>query len=329
MPQALAHPLGRRAFAAALGALALPGHASGAADAWPSRPVKIIAPVPPGGATDRMARLLAHEYGKIFRQSFVVDNRGGGGGGIGTAVVAKAPADGYTLLLTGVFNTINASLLQQPFDYLQDFVHIASAFQGPNVLVVRPDFPAKTVAELVALAKAEPGKIDFASAGNGTSGHLTMEIFQRAAGIRLTHIAYKGGGPALQDVLSGVAPMLATNQDTLLPHVRAGKLRALAVTSEKRNPAYPDVPSFVECGYPDLVVTSWGGLDAPRGTPAAIVERLNAATTQAMQMPELRRQVEAEGWEVFTGSPASFDAFVRDETRRWGRIIQSAGIRAS
>jgi tripartite-type tricarboxylate transporter receptor subunit TctC len=307
-------------------ALALPALAQ---TPYPDRPVKLIIPYAAGGATDVLGRVLAMALGEKLGQPVVVENKPGASTVLAAGQVAKAPADGYTLLLTGVFNTINASLLQQPFDYLQDFVHIASAFQGPNVLVVRPDFPAKTVAELVALAKAEPGKIDFASAGNGTSGHLTMEIFQRAAGIRLTHIAYKGGGPALQDVLSGVAPMLATNQDTLLPHVRAGKLRALAVTSEKRNPVYPDVPSFVECGYPDLVVTSWGGLDAPRGTPAAIVERLNAATTQAMQMPEVRRQVEAEGWEVFTGSPASFDAFVRDETRRWGRIIQSAGIRAS
>jgi tripartite-type tricarboxylate transporter receptor subunit TctC len=193
--------------------------------------------------------------------------------------------------------------------------------------VVRPDFPANSVGELVAAAKAKPGSLDFASAGSGTSGHLTMEVFQRSAGIKLNHVAYKGGAPAMQDLLAGVIHMMATNQDAVLPQVKAGKLKALAVTSVQRNPAFPGVPSFVEAGFKDMVVTSWGVFDAPRSTPPAVVERLRAATLKALKQPELRQPLEADGWVFIDTPPAEFAAFVRTETERWARIIQAAGIR--
>ncbi|MGJ7542018.1 Bug family tripartite tricarboxylate transporter substrate binding protein [Variovorax sp. LT1R16] len=319
----------RRALLLATGASLLPGLANAQpAAAWPNRPVRLIVPTAPGGASDRLARLLAHGMGPFLGQTFVVDNRGGAGGTLGTAVAAKSPADGYTLLFTGAFNTINPGLYAKlPYDYLNDFVHVAPMTQGPNVLVVRPDFGTATLAEFVARAKAQPGAIDFASGGNGTSGHLAMEMFQRAAGIRLNHVAYKGAAPALQDVLAGTVRVIALNQDTALPYLKAGKLKALAISSVQRNPALPEVPSFKEAGFPDMVVTSWAGIDAPKGTPAAIVERIAAAVAHATRLPEVRQPLEADGWIPFDGTPAEFDAFVRKDAARWVQVIQSAGIR--
>lgn len=308
------------------GLAAWPG-AAGAQD-WPARPVRLVVPTSPGGASDRLARLLATGMGSYLGQTVVVDNKGGAGGTLGTAAVSKAPPDGYTLLLTGAFNTINPGLYAKlPYDYVNDFVHIAPMTQGPNVLVVRPDFPAATLADFVKHAKAQPGAVDFASGGNGTSGHLAMEMFQRAAGIRLNHIAYKGAAPALQDVLGGTVKVIALNQDTALPHLKAGRLKALAISSAQRNPALPDVPTFVEAGYPDMVITSWAGVDAPKGTPQAVIDRVAAAVAHAVRLPQVRQPLEADGWIAFDGSPAEFDAFVRKDASRWAEVIRAAQIR--
>lgn len=321
-------PLSRRSLLLAMGASALPGIAGAQAGDWPNKPVRLLVPTAPGGASDRLARLLATGLSRQLGQSFVVENRGGAGGTLGTAVVAKAPADGYTLLFTGAFNTINPGLYPKlPYDYLDDFVHVAPMTQGPNVLVLRPDFNAANLAEFVARAKAKPGAVDFASGGNGTSGHLAMEMFQRAAGIRLNHVAYKGAAPALQDVLGGTVSVIALNQDTALPYIKAGKLKAVAISSAQRNPALPDVPTFAESGFPTMVVTSWAGIDAPKGTPAAIVERLAGAVAQAMKLPEVRQPLETDGWIPFDATPMEFDAFVRKDAARWGEVIKSAGIR--
>lgn len=317
----------RRKVLQALGAAAVLPAAAYAQD-WPQRPLKIVVPVAAGGASDRLARLLATGLARELGQPVVVDNRGGAGGTLGAAAVAKAPADGYTLLFTGAFNTINPYLYAKlPYDYVNDFVHVAPMTQGPNVLVVRPDFPATTLAEFVAQAKAQPGRVDFASGGNGTSGHLAMEVFQRAAGIQLNHIAYKGAAPALQDVLGGTVRVMALNQDTALPHLKGGRLRALAVSSAQRNPALPEVPTFAEAGYPDMVITSWAGLDAPKGTPQAVIDRLAAASAKVARSPEVRQPLAADGWMPFDDTPAAFDAFVRQEAQRWGRVIQAAQIR--
>jgi tripartite-type tricarboxylate transporter receptor subunit TctC len=321
------NPLNRRTFALALGACTLPSLVLAQSEPWPSRAIKLVVPTAPGGTTDRLARMLALELSKSLGQPVVIDNRAGAGNSVGTALVAKAPADGYTLLFTGIFNTINPGLYPKlPYDYISDFVHVAPMTQGPIVLVARPDFSASTLAQLVALAKAKPGGIDFASGGSGTSGHLTMELFQRTANVKLNHVAYKGAAPALQDVLAGVVPMIALNQDTMLPLVKAGKLKAIAVTSQQRNALFADVPTFVEGGFTDMVVTSWAGLDAPKGTPAAIVERLNTATFKALQLPEMKQRLEADGWQVFASSPREFDTFVRGETERWTRVIKAANI---
>ncbi len=319
--------LNRRSFTLALSACTLPNLVMAQSEPWPSRPIKLVVPTAPGGTTDRLARMLALELSKNLGQPVVIDNRAGAGNSVGTAVVAKAPADGYTLLFTGIFNTINPGLYPKlPYDYINDFVHVAPMTQGPIVLVARPDFAANTLPQLVTQAKGKPGSIDFASGGSGTSGHLTMELFQRTSGIKLNHVAYKGAAPALQDVLAGVVPLIALNQDTMLPLVKAGKLKAIAVTSQQRNPLFADVPTFVEAGFPDMVVTSWAGLDAPKGTPAAIVERLNVATLKALQLPEMRQRLEGDGWQVFASSPREFDTFVRAETERWTRVIKAANI---
>ena len=316
----------RTLLGATLGAGLLPTWAH--AQDWPARPIKLVVPTAPGGASDRLARLLATGMGRFLGQPVVVDNRGGAGGTLGTATVAKALADGYTLLFTGAFNTINPGLYAKlPYDYVNDFVHVAPMTQGPNVLVVRPDFPAATLAEFVQHAKAQPGAVDFASGGNGTSGHLAMEMFQRAAGLRLNHIACKGAAPALQDVLGGTVRVISLNQDTALPHIKAGRLKALAISSAQRNPALPGVPTFAESGFPDMVVTSWAGLDAPRGTPQAVIDRLAAAVAHAVRQPEVRQPLEADGWMPFDGTPAEFDTFIRQDARRWAQVIQAANIR--
>jgi len=323
-------PRDRRAFMAALGAglAALPtlGHSQPAA--WPARPVKLIVPAAAGGASDRLGRMLAPDFLKALGQPLVVENRAGAGSTLGTSVVASAAPDGYTLLLSGVFNSIGAGLYKLKYDFLKDFIQVAPLAFGPNVLVARPEFPADSLAQLVARAKAEPGAINFASGGVGTSGHLTMEMFQHAAHIRFTHVAYKGGAPALQDVLAGVTPLMAINQDAALPYIKAGKLKALAVSSAQRNPAYPNVPTFVESGYSDVVAMSWGGVAVPRGTPAPVVEKLRAVVQAALQRPEIRAALEADGWVVASMTPAEFDAFVRNDTARMLRIIRDSNVSA-
>lgn len=323
-------PRDRRAFMAALGAglAALPTLGRSQPAAWPARPVKLIVPAAAGGASDRLGRMLAPDFLKALGQPLVVENRAGAGSTLGTSAVASAAPDGYTLLLSGVFNSIGAGLYKLKYDFLKDFIQVAPLAFGPNVLVARPEFPADSLAQLVARAKAEPGAINFASGGVGTSGHLTMEMFQHAAHIRFTHVAYKGGAPALQDVLAGVTPLMAINQDAALPYIKAGKLKALAVSSAQRNPAYPNVPTFVESGYSDVVAMSWGGVAVPRGTPAPVVEKLRAVVQAALQRPEIRAALEADGWVVASMAPAEFDAFVRNDTARMLRIIRDSNVSA-
>lgn len=320
----------RRAFMAALaaGLGSLPAISHAQASPWPSRPVKLIVPAAAGGASDRLGRMLAADFVKALGQPLVVENRAGAGSTLGTGAVAGAAPDGYTLLLSGVFNSIGGGLYKLKYDFLKDFVQVAPLAFGPNVLVARPDFPADTIAQLVARAKAQPAAINFASGGVGTSGHLTMEMFQHAANVRLTHVAYKGGAPALQDVLAGVTPLMPVNQDAALPYIKAGKLKALAVSSAQRNPAYPSVPTFVEAGYADVVAMSWGGLAAPKGTPAQVVEKLRAVVQTTLQRADIRASLEADGWVVPNMAPAEFDAFVRNDTANMLRIIRESNISA-
>lgn len=297
------------------------------AQSYPNKPLRIMVPFPPGGSTDVMARSLAAELTKSLGQPVVVENKAGANGNIGSAEVAKAPADGYTLLLSGVgTNAINHSLYPtMPYDSLRDFEHITLLAEGPNVLIVNPTFAAKTVPELVAMAKAQPGKLNYGSNGNGSSGRLAMEMLRQATGIDMVHVPYKGGGPAMQALLAGEIPMLFTNQDAALPQVKAGKVRAIGVASEKRNPAYPDVPTVAEQGITGFSAVSWFGLSAPAKTPPDIVNKLQAEAVKAINQPDFRARLEGNGFVVVGSTPEQFRAFVASENAKWGKAVKASG----
>lgn len=320
-------PLARRKLvlaAAAVCALATPW--AMAQDKWPARPIKIIVPFPPGGSTDAIGRLLATELGKDLGQPVIVDNKGGANGNIGADNVAKSPADGYTLLLSGIgSNAINYAMYPSIAYSDAAFSHVALLATGPGILVVNQNFPAKSLQDLIRLSKENPGKYANASAGNGSSGHLAMELLKQSQGLTITHVPYKGNGPAITDVIGGQVPMMVLNNDVALPQVQGGKFRALAVTSKQRNPAYPGVPTVAESGVADFDVVSWFGLSAPAGTPPAIVARLAAASHKAMNAPKVRQYLEASGFVVGSGSSADFSRFVGAEVTRWKAVVQSSG----
>jgi tripartite-type tricarboxylate transporter receptor subunit TctC len=315
-------------LARGLGVALLSVSASGIAmaQAWPTKPVRLVVPFPAGGSTDAVGRLLAAEMAKELGQNVIVENKGGANGNIGSDAVAKADADGYTLLLSGVgSNAVNYSIYKSMPYSNKDFKHISLLAKGPNVLVVSPEFPAKTLGELVALAKAEPGKYTHASSGSGSSGHLAMEMLKQAAGVDLLHVPYKGGAAAITDTIGGRVSALFLNQDNLLPQVQSGKLRALAVASEQRNPAYPDTPTVAEAGYPGFAAESWFGLSAPAGTPDAVVTKLNDATVKALANPDLRKKLEGVGFVVVASNPQDFDGFVTAEMDKWGKAAKASG----
>jgi tripartite-type tricarboxylate transporter receptor subunit TctC len=321
--------LRRRWLAAfALAMLGLAGAAQAQTSDWPSHPIRLVVPFPPGGSTDAVGRLIAAELGKALKQTVIVENKGGANGNIGSDVVAKASPDGYTLLLSGVgSNAINYSLYATMPYKDSDFAHISLLATGPNVLVANPDFPAKTFKDFIALAKADPGKYTHASSGSGSSGHLAMEMLKQAAGIDLVHVPYKGGAAAITDTIAGRVSVLFLNQDNVLPQVKAGKLRALAVASEKRNPAYPDTPTIAESGYPGFAAESWFGLSAPAKTPPAVIQRLSDATRTALADAALRQKLEAVGFVVVGDSPRQFSDFVTAEIAKWGKAAKESGAR--
>lgn len=295
---------------------------------YPSRPVKIIVPFAAGGTSDQMGRLMAEELGKQLKQPFIVENRGGAGGIIGAEQGAKAPPDGYTLVLTGIGTNAVMHGFQAPKPGYKesDFIHISQLASGPNVLAVHPSFPAKTFKEFVAYAKAHPGKVNFAQVPS-SSGHLTSEFIKQVAGLDAVNIPYKGSAPALTDVLANQVSAIITNQDALLPHVKASKLRALAVTSAERNPLYPDVPTVAESGYPGFSAVSWTGLSAPKGTPKAIIDKLEAAMVKAFAEPAARAKLENNGFVVVASKSADYTKFVEAERVHWGEVIRKGGLK--
>jgi len=311
---------------AALGA-ALPLAVLAQAD-YPNKPVKIIVPFPAGGTSDVMGRLVAEELGKIFKQSFIVENIGGAGGVIGTERGAKAAPDGYTLIQTGVGQSAVAHGLE-PFPKYNsntDFIHLSQVHSGPNVLVVHPSTPFRTLKELVDYAKANPGKLDYGYTP-AASGHMAMEQFKQTAGIFMLGIPYRGGGPMMTDILGGTIKMMFINQDVALQHVKAGKLRPLAVSSTQRNPLYPDVPTVAESGYKGFEALSWSGMSAPKGTPQPIIDKLEAAMVQAMQSPSMKQRLESQGFVVPEQGSKHYTAFVKSEEARWTQVIKTAGIK--
>lgn len=296
---------------------------------YPSRVVTVVVPFPAGGSTDTIGRFVAQDLSKSLGQQFIVDNKPGANGNIGTAGVARAEADGYTLLISGVgSNAINYTLYPRLGFDPEDLTHITLFVTGPNVLVANPEFEAKTFQEFVELAKSKPNEFNYASSGVGSSGHLAMEMLKQQAGIELTHVPYKGGAPAMTDVIGGQVPVMFINQDVALPQVKAGKLRILAVASTERNPAYPDTPTIAESGFPGFSAVSWFGLSAPANTPKPIIDKLNAEALKALQNPEFKKRMEDNGFVVVGSTPDEFTAFVAAETEKWGDVITKGGIKA-
>ena len=318
-----------RALTGLLVAGLMMGHAAAQTD-WPNRPVRIIVPTPPGGAYDRTIRPIAQELSQLLKQPVVIDNRPGAGNIVGALAGARSAPDGYTITMTGMVNTMASSLYDNvPFDIVSDFSHIVSLGEGAQWLVVRADSGINSLAELLDRAKREPGKLNYATSGAGSTGHLLMELLQRATQTQLTHVPYKGGAPALQDVLGGVLPITVLPPSGADIHVKSGKLKVLAVSSDKRTKTHPEVPTFAELGYKSLTVTSWIGLSAPKGTPPAIVKKLHAEVMNALSKPALMAQLEAEGMIPMFLSPESYTQLVKSDTERWTSLIKALNLKAN
>ncbi|TMI00851.1 MAG: tripartite tricarboxylate transporter substrate binding protein [Betaproteobacteria bacterium] len=298
----------------------------GLAQGWPSRPIRMVIPLSPGGFADVPGRILAARLSSLLGYNVFVENRPGAGGTIGADFVAKSAPDGYTLLFTGTPHVISAWVYKKlPYDPLKDFEPVALVASGPYVLVVNPQLPVHSVRELIAAAKAQPGKIDYASSGNGSAQHLVSALFASMAGIELNHVPYKGSGPAMQDLLGGQVKVSFAGIPNVLPHVKAGRLRALAVSTPQRSPDLPDVPTAAEAGVPGYQATLWLNLAAPAGTPGEIVQRLYAETAKALQDAELQQNFRAAGVEASPMSPQELAGFMRGEFEKWGRVVRDTG----
>ena len=296
--------------------------------AWPDKPVRMVVPFAPGGGSDIVARLLAQKTGALWNQSVVVDNRGGGGGVAGTNTVAKSAPDGYTLLLTSISIAYAPALYNAlPYNTERELAPCVLLVVQPSILGVHPALPVKSVAELVALAKTKPGEIRYSSGGAGSAPHLAAEIFRSTAGIQLTHVPYKGGGAIVTAVLAGEVQMLFAGVASLLPHVKAGRLRALAVTGTTRSKAAPELPSIAEAGLPGAEFDGWYGLLLPAATPRDIVARINADYNKVLAAADVQERLLASGFEPLGGSPQKFAGYLQAETRKWTKVVRDANIR--
>jgi tripartite-type tricarboxylate transporter receptor subunit TctC len=299
-----------------------------AQDLYPSKPVKIIVGMPAGSFTDLSARLIADGLRANLRESFIIENRPGAATNIATASVLRAPNDGYTLLLSTNSNTMNVSLFKElPFDVVRDFQPIAMIASSAFILAVTPSLPVSSVQELIAYAKDHPNALNFASTGAGTANHLAVEMLAKQAGIKLTTVFYKGSAEGITDVLAGRTHAMFTPGSTALPHVEAGKLKALAVTSRRRTALAPNIPTMAEAGLPEYEVAMWNGLSAPAGTPRDVVDRLAAAATKALASDELRSKIKSNGGDPIVMGPKEFSDYIREDIRRWSDVIREAGIK--
>ena len=318
----------RRLLFACAVVLALGAGTAACAQDYPNRPIKVIVPYPPAGGTDIVIRVFADALGQALGQPLVIDNRGGAAGNVGTEVAARSAPDGYTILFTLSSHTINPKLYGKlPFDVEKDFTAIGLAANVPQILVANMDAPFSTLQELIAYAKANPGKLNFASVGTGSPAHIAGELLKLKAGIDMVHVPYKGGGPAVADTLGGQVQLAFVSLPAAWQHVKAGRLKAIAVTSDKRTTAAPEVPTLVEAGVPDCVVNSWYGAFAPARTPPAAVAKLNAALNGVLQKPEIKERLLLQGAEAATSTPQELDARVHEELARWDYVIRAANIK--
>ena len=316
-------------LAAAVPLVALCAASPASAQEFPSKPIRIVIPYGPGGGTDNLTRLLVPALSEALGQKIVVENRPGAATVIGSDIVAKAPADGYTLLATDTAIVINPALLRTklPFDTLKAFTGVTMMATAPVLLVTHPSVPAKDLKELLALARGKPGALNYASGGNGTSTHLAAELMKQAAGVFITHIPYKGTGPAMNDLLGGQVQMQFAGISSAKQHVASGRLRAIALTGDGRNPAMPDVPTFAEMGVPGVDANSWWGVYAPAGTPPAVLAKLNAAFVKALKTPAIAQRAAALGYLPIANSPAAHTAQMKQMVGSWTKVVDKAGIK--
>lgn len=299
-----------------------------AAQAFPNKPIKIVVPYTPGGPTDIPARLVGQKLAELLGQPIVIDNKPGAGGNLGADAVAKAPADGYTLLLVTTGHAINPALYPKlAYDLTKDLAPVSQLTSSPMVVAVNPGLGVNTIKDLIALAKAKPGTLNFASAGNGASTHLAPELFSMMAGVKMNHIPYKGSAPALTDVMAGNAQIAFDFMISAMPHVRSGKLKGLATTGAARSPAAPDLPTVAEAGVPGFEVVGWNGVMAPAGTPPDVIAKLNGAIKQALAMPDVVERLTGPGANVVWNTPADFGSFVKAEVAKWDKVVKASGAK--
>ena len=300
------------------------------AENFPTKQIRIVVPFPAGGATDIAARAIADKMSQNWKQPVVVENRAGAGGNVGSDVVAKSPADGYTLIMgvTGS-HAINVSLYSKmPYDPVKDFEPISQVAVVPNVVVVHPSVPAQTLTEFIALAKRNPGKYDYASLGSGTAAHLGMEMLKTSANIFMVHIPYRGSAPAVADLIGGQVQVMMDGLPSALPHIKAGRLRALAVTSQKRSQAAPELPTIAESGYPGFYADAWSGLFAPKGTPKPVIDKLAGEVRRILALPDVRERFAGLGAEPVGSTPAEFAQHVQREIDKWAKVVKQSGAKA-
>lgn len=300
-----------------------------AAQNYPNRPVRFVVPFAPGGSTDTLARSLALKMGESMGQQVVVDNRSGGNGNIGTDIVAQAPPDGHTIVLGYIANlAIGPHLYAKlPFDPIKSFAPITLLAESPNILVAHPSLPVKTLKELIAYAKSNPAKLNFGSASVASVGHLTGVMLNQMAGIDLQHVPYKGSGQAVVDVVGGQIQLMFSGMSSVMPHIKANRLRPIAVTGEKRSPAAPDVPTIAESGFPGFSATAWYGVLAPANTPRPIVTRLNTEILKALAFPDVKQRLESVGFELIGSTPERLAEYLRTELRKWEKVVKASGAK--
>ena len=309
---------------AALAAIASPA----GAQQYPTRPVRFVVPFAPGGSTDTLARTIGIKLTDALKQQVVVDNRPGANGDIGMMIVAKAPPDGYTIVLGYIANLgIGPSVYKMPYDPVKDFQPLTQPASSPNVLTAHPSVQAKTLQELIALTKAKPGQVSFASTGVASVGHLTGELINNLAGIRMTHVPYKGSGQAVTDILGGHVQVMFSGFSSTLHHIRAGKLRALAVTGPKRSNALPEVATIAEQGFPGVEATAWYGILAPAGTPKPVVARLHGEMVKSLKLPDVAQKLEGLGFEIVGSTPEQLGTYIRSEIKKWEKVVRASGAK--